>query len=124
MLQEPTVENIMGRPIGSLNRQKPFAEALRLEINAGNDQRHLRAIARKLIEKALDGDLSSIREIADRLDGKPVQAVERSEVSVELLSDLELFAIIRGGSFQRAREPDHAQISSPSDRPLRTISSE
>jgi hypothetical protein len=25
----------MGRPIGSLNRQKPFADALRMEICAG-----------------------------------------------------------------------------------------
>ena len=37
----------MGRPIGSVNRQKPFADALRVEIRAGNDARHLRAIARK-----------------------------------------------------------------------------
>jgi hypothetical protein len=61
----------MGRPIGSVNRQKPFADALRMEICAGNDPRHLRAIARKLFEKALDGDLQAIREIADRLDGSP-----------------------------------------------------
>jgi hypothetical protein len=40
----------MGRPIGSVNRQKPFADALRMEICAGNDPRHLRAIARKQIE--------------------------------------------------------------------------
>ena len=33
----------MGRPIGSLNRQKPFADALWMEICAGNDPRHLRA---------------------------------------------------------------------------------
>ncbi len=67
----------MGRPIGSVNREKPFADALRMEICAGNDPRHLRAIARKLFEKALAGDLQAIREIADRLDGKPVQAIER-----------------------------------------------
>lgn len=66
----------MGRPIGSVNRQKPFADALRMEICAGNAPRHLRAIARKLFEKALHGDLQAIREIADRLDGKPAQAIE------------------------------------------------
>jgi hypothetical protein len=58
-----------------------------MEICAGNDPRHLRAVARKLFEKALDGDLSAIREIADRLDGKPVQAIERGDVPVEVLSD-------------------------------------
>jgi hypothetical protein len=52
----------MGRPIGSLNRQKPFAGALRFEICAGNDDRHLRAIARKLIEMAEGGDLQAIKD--------------------------------------------------------------
>lgn len=60
----------MGGPIGSLNRQKPFADALRMEIWAGNDPRHLRAIARKLFEKALDGDLQAIREIADKREAR------------------------------------------------------
>ena len=59
----------MGRPIGSLNRQKPFANALRMEICAGNDARHLRAIARKLIEME-GGYLQAIKEVGDRLDGK------------------------------------------------------
>jgi hypothetical protein len=58
-----------------------------MEICAGNDPRHLRAVARKLFEKALDGDLSAIREIADRLDGKPAQAIERGDVPVEVRSD-------------------------------------
>jgi hypothetical protein len=51
----------MGRPIGTVNRQKPFADALRMEIRAGNDTRHLRAIARKLIEMAEGGDLQAIK---------------------------------------------------------------
>jgi hypothetical protein len=91
----------MGRPIGSLNRQKPFADVLRMEICAGNDPRHLRAIARKLIEMAEGGDLQAIKEVGDRLDGKCAQVVERGDVPVEVLSDAELLAIIRGGS----REP-------------------
>jgi hypothetical protein len=52
----------MGRPIGSLNRQKPFANALWIEICAGNDPRHLRSIARKLIEMAEGGDLQAIKD--------------------------------------------------------------
>jgi hypothetical protein len=103
----------MGRPIGSLNRQKPFADALRMEICAGNDPRHLRAIARKLFEKALDGDLQAIREIADRLDGKPAQAIERGDVPVEALSDRELFTIIRGGLPEPLDEPGYPMIAGP-----------
>src|ERR1700676_108001 len=66
-----------GRPFGSRNvkSEKPFGEALRIEIAAaGADQRVLRKIARHLLDLAQRPEqsaLSAIREIADRLDGKP-----------------------------------------------------
>ena len=41
----------MGRPIGSLNRQKPFTDALRVALLSGGGRR-LRVIAEKLAEKA------------------------------------------------------------------------
>ena len=55
-------------------QEKPFADALRMEISAlkGN-RRGLRLVARKLIEKAEGGELAAIKELADRADGKPVQ---------------------------------------------------
>ncbi len=62
----------MGRPIGSVNREKPFNDALRIALRG--DPLRLRRIAEKLAEKAEDGDLAAIRELADRLDGKPPQA--------------------------------------------------
>jgi FixJ family two-component response regulator len=58
----------MGRPIGSVNRQKPFTDALRVALLSGGGRR-LRIIADKLVEKAEQGDLQAIREVADRLDG-------------------------------------------------------
>jgi hypothetical protein len=58
----------------------------------------LRIIADKLVAKAEAGDLQAIQQIGDLLDGRPSQAVERGEVPVEVLSDRELLAIIRGGS--------------------------
>ena len=85
----------MGRPIGSVNRQKPFVDALRMEICAGNAPRHLRAIARKLFEKALHGDLQAIREIADRLDGKPAQANFGRSFSATCRSQLTMSRVIR-----------------------------
>ncbi len=39
----------------------------------------LRGIATRLIEKALDGDMQAIKEIGDRLDGKPTQAIAGHE---------------------------------------------
>jgi hypothetical protein len=67
----------MGRPIGSVNREKPFNDALRIALRG--DPLRLRRIAEKLAEKAEDGDLAAIRELADRLDGKPPQAQVHSD---------------------------------------------
>jgi hypothetical protein len=61
----------------------------------------VRAIARKLIEMAEGGDLQAIKEVGDRLDGKCAQTIERGDLSVEMVSNCELFVIIRGGP----REP-------------------
>lgn len=66
-----------GRPPGSLD--KPFRDALRIAVNAatkeGNVPR-LRRIAEKLAKRAEAGDVTAIKEIADRLDGRPHQSVD------------------------------------------------
>jgi hypothetical protein len=62
-----------GNP-GGRPKEKPFREALNLAItDAGDDRRKLREIAAKLLDKAAEGDIQAIREVADRLDGKPAQ---------------------------------------------------
>jgi len=91
----------MGRPIGSVNWEKPFADALRV-LRSGNP-RWLRAIAEKLIENAERGDLQAIREVADRMDGKPTQAIARTDVSVQILTDAELLVIAAGRIARTAR---------------------
>src|SRR4051812_15097311 len=85
----------MGRPIGSVNREKPFNDALRIALRG--DPLQLRRIAEKLAEKAEEGDLAAIRELADRLDGKPVQVVDRRDAPVEELTDAELHLVASGG---------------------------
>jgi hypothetical protein len=42
---------------------------------AGDDHKALRIIAAKLIEKAQEGDMQAIKELADRTDGKVPQAI-------------------------------------------------
>jgi hypothetical protein len=55
-------------------------------------------VADRLIDKAEEGDLQSIRELVDRLDGRPVQAIDRHEVLIiDELTDEELLAIAAGG---------------------------
>ena len=102
----------MGRPIGSVNRERPFTDTLRVALLSGG-RRRLRIIAEKLAEKAEQGDIQAIREIADRLDGKPAQAIERSDLPLEAMSDRELFAIIRGGSSELLDEPSCTRICGP-----------
>ena len=57
-------------------QEKPFRDALRMELAAvGDDSKALRMIAAKLIEKAAEGDMQAIKELADRTDGKVAQAI-------------------------------------------------
>jgi hypothetical protein len=102
----------MGRPIGSVNRERPFTDMLRVALLSGG-RRRLRIIAEKLAEKAEHGDMQAIREIADRLDGKPAQAIERGDVPVEALTDQQLMAIIRGGSPGPVDVPSCLMIAGP-----------
>src|SRR4051812_6137657 len=92
----------MGRPIGSVNREKPFNDALRIALKG--DPLRLRRIADKLATLAEEGDLGAIRELADRLDGKPAQVVDRRDATIEELSDEELYLIV-ANEFPRLMPP-------------------
>jgi hypothetical protein len=65
-------------------KDKPYREALRMEIAAAEDFKDLRSIARAHLEKARSGDIAAIKELADRLDGKPAQ---ESTVSINDVRD-------------------------------------
>jgi len=65
----------MANPRGQ-QRDKPFRDALRMEIaSAGEDHKALRAVAVALLGKAMMGDVQAIKELADRLDGKVPQGI-------------------------------------------------
>ena len=65
-----------GNPLGRKS-EKPFADALRMEIAAaGDDHKLLREIARNLLFLATQPNkdaMPAISAVADRLDGKPAQ---------------------------------------------------
>jgi hypothetical protein len=67
-----------GNP-GGRPKTKLFRIALEAEIEkAGDDGPSLRKIARSLLDKAASGDMQAIKEVADRLDGKPTQILEHN----------------------------------------------
>jgi Family of unknown function (DUF5681) len=86
-----------GNPHGQI-ADKPFREALRMEIAAADgDQKALRRIAARLIKQAEAGDLQATSMIADRLDGKAAQETTVNVVKrdAEDWTRAELVAIIR-----------------------------
>jgi hypothetical protein len=92
----------MGRPVGSQNRERRFAQAL--EVALHRRPLALRRIADQLLDKAEEGNLAYIHELIDRLDGKPTQIVDRRDVPVEELTDAELH-LIASGRLAEAKAP-------------------
>jgi hypothetical protein len=69
--------NPAGRPKSAL-----LSDVLRKKLNEqlpdNNDKSISEKIAEKLIELALQGDISAIKEVFDRTEGKPLQKVNAS----------------------------------------------
>ena len=68
----------------------------------------LAKMAERCVELAASGDIAAMKEIGDRLDGKPHQSVTTTSIKdVRHLSDSELIAILAGreGSGEGAAEP-------------------
>jgi len=66
----------MGRPVGS-TKPKIMSEAIILALNREADEgegKRVNALAEKLVKLALAGDMAAIKEVNDRVDGKPPQA--------------------------------------------------
>lgn len=77
-----------GAPKGNQNatKNKPFADAVRRVLV--QEPKQLEAAARALIQKAVAGDSQAVKELADRLDGKPHQTIAAdidANVTVEVV---------------------------------------
>lgn len=67
----------VGAPEGNQNGLKQnrlWGETIRRAVTQA-DGKKLRQIADTLIELAAQGDIQAIKELGDRLDGKPAQAI-------------------------------------------------
>lgn len=69
----------MGAPVGNSNaaKGKEWKLAIRraLAHKFGSYDEGLTALAGKLVEAAESGDMTALREIGDREDGKPAQTI-------------------------------------------------
>lgn len=71
-------KGVSGNP-GGRPKQKPWTEALKLVANDSVEgKKHLRRLAEKTFALALEGDIQAIKEIGNRLEGTPMQAVQIS----------------------------------------------
>lgn len=59
-------------------KNRPWAEAIRRAMaraEADGNYKSLNALADRLLEKAAEGDMAALKELGDRLDGRPAQAI-------------------------------------------------
>ncbi len=68
-----------GAPRGNQNavKNKHWGEALNRALLA-DDGKKLRQLADKLIDAAMNGDVQALKEIGDRIDGKPSQELQHT----------------------------------------------
>src|SRR6516162_7762663 len=80
----------LSRPPRGQQRDKPYREALRMELAAaGEDMKKLREIARVHIARCEAGDMQAIKELANRLDGRPaLQILEHSDPDSEPITKI------------------------------------
>ena len=64
---------------GGKGQERMWRNAVHLAVKRyvdGSDVKALTRLADKLVEKGMSGDIAALREIGDRLDGRPTQAVD------------------------------------------------
>jgi hypothetical protein len=96
-------KGISGNP-GGRSGDKIFTDALRLELNRidpsdKEKRKKVNRLAEKLVECAIEDKQGwAFQQIADRLEGKPVQVVDTTvddHRAIQQFSDAELTAILR-----------------------------
>jgi hypothetical protein len=84
-----------GAPVGNNNnkRGKLFYDSLRVAL-VQEDRKTLRKITDTLVKAAMDGEPWAVKEVMDRVDGKPIQATEISGVDGAALETLNTINIV------------------------------
>lgn len=100
-------KNNGGAPIGNRNsaKNKIWTRAIQeaLEKRSRSDRYSaLQDLAEKLLMKCDEGDMTALKELGDRLEGKPMQSVEMNVTrNAANMGDSELIGIITESSSSR-----------------------
>lgn len=74
-------------------KNKPWSDALRKAL-LQSDGKRLRNIAEALLAKAEEGDVSALKELGDRVEGRVLQQIEKSiDKKTEIVGRIELVAL-------------------------------
>ena len=90
---------------------KPWQAAVKRALLA-DDGKKLRRIADALCDKAIAGDVQAIKEIGDRLDGRPAQAITGADGG-SLIPSLVRVLIVDGTDGTKHPSPSRAKASTP-----------
>lgn len=96
-----------GNPAGRGTEDKLWRDAVRRAVKrqaASGKGTQLEALADKLVACALEGDMSAMQEIGNRLDGKPTQ-----ELNATVRDDSFFQALIAINDLRQKRELQEAQ---------------
>ena len=99
---------------GNANSGKHKAKIYRDMLQKRLDELNaLPAVVDQLISKAIEGDMQAIKEIGDRLDGKPAQAIigdsEEDPINVSVSAREHLISAIAGIAARAAEGADNQQ---------------
>ena len=105
-----------GNPNGMLGSEKIVTDAIRravADVDEVSGKRKLRMIAENIVKLAVKGEPWACMMVADRLDGKPMQATEVTVVQrtdVNDFTDAELMALIAQEKSEQERKPDDTPL--------------
>lgn len=98
----------MAAPLGNKNATKTKPWLAALEKHGKQNPNKLAEIAGKVFDAAMAGEAWAVQEIANRLDGKPVQPVETKDTTERpSLSNAYLEHVARGGDPEKFSESTH-----------------
>jgi len=88
----------MAAPQGNTNatKNKAWTDALRRELEGNQNADKLKRMAQKLVSLAVEeGNMQAFKEIGDRLEGKPAQAIDATIANpdgsnIEASTDIEI----------------------------------